>query len=728
LYLQIFIISICKYKTVYTIGVALMATGIKTIEYAFAMDTTQQTTGVAHSLAQLSALVIPESSPSFLSVTLEVDLMESGTAAASMSAIALSIQLAAVGASSATVTQTITNSGENQSIRVTRDVTSYFTTNWTGTSMTSNCIVTATGISTINVCAKLIITYSYDDTSTTQIKTVKIPINGNLGVLTTAFTTVGSTANQWPNLDTFLPELNKSYKDIFFEMETNTGTTAAASSGLTMRYDGSTSVADLTWAHTLNSATFKCRRDKLLGSITTNATHSVEALATSATADATDCLNGHIVVTYTFDYAVPAAWQATHAYSVGNRVYASSNYSVVDRRNAVHICTTAGTSGGTEPTWNAGVGATTTDSGATWTVVSTINSLQMSIDDEEAWMAGTTATDKNRTSVTVVVQEPGTIATVHSAIFATLIDAGAPSIRLTVDAQAEATYAFATAARCGCMTAQRRIDDVLALSRGVNSFDIDYYSTSATVGNMGSNLCLRAYINYTSGLHKDGHSVHAQTRCYLIRPHATGNLVVRLTAAQTTVPVLPANYWLLGTGYEIILMSSGTTGVNQLQPTMQVKVNSDEGSLAGWIPLYSGLYSSDTEVGPSLIYARGRHAWQRWPAEVDTNRLILDASHTYRWDSVTTNTFWQTKMYLTYSQITYAIAGNISGSSGGTVTIYAHITDPFDSLNTGTIIGTTSRTGNGAYSIPWYDNTVYVMVEAYESGSLIGRSDDGLAE
>jgi hypothetical protein len=59
------------------------------------------------------------------------------------------------------------------------------------------------------------------------------------------------------------------------------------------------------------------------------------------------------------DPATPTAWQATHAYTVGQ--------TVLDTNNNVQMCTTAGTSGGTAPAWSSVVGGTTTDSTVTWT-------------------------------------------------------------------------------------------------------------------------------------------------------------------------------------------------------------------------------------------------------------------------------------------------------------------------------------------------------------------------
>lgn len=56
----------------------------------------------------------------------------------------------------------------------------------------------------------------------------------------------------------------------------------------------------------------------------------------------------------------PAAWVASTAYTVGQRVKSGSGVTLRS-----HIVTVAGTSGGSAPTWNTS-GGTTTDGGVTW--------------------------------------------------------------------------------------------------------------------------------------------------------------------------------------------------------------------------------------------------------------------------------------------------------------------------------------------------------------------------
>jgi len=60
-----------------------------------------------------------------------------------------------------------------------------------------------------------------------------------------------------------------------------------------------------------------------------------------------------------------SAWASSTAYSVGNIVRAST----LQASGLVFRCTTAGTSGGSEPTWGTDIGSTVTDGTVVWTAV-----------------------------------------------------------------------------------------------------------------------------------------------------------------------------------------------------------------------------------------------------------------------------------------------------------------------------------------------------------------------
>jgi hypothetical protein len=262
----------------------------------------------------------------------------------------------------------------------------------------------------------------------------------------------------------------------------------------------------------------------------------------------------------------------------------------------------------------------------------------------------------------------------------------------------------------------------MTLTRGYNNIVIDWFSTSGTAGNIGSNMAGVLFLNYTSDKHADGDGVHGHTICWLIKPYATGGLVQRVQAAATTTPNIPeTSYWLMGLGYQIILLTSGTAS-GSLAFAMQAEVQAAEAEGAGWRTIYAGLYASDAEIGPSLMWARARTEFKRYPNDTDSSRLNVETARDYRFDvNVAAAAVWQARMFMTYHSISYSISGNVTGSSGGTVTIAAFRAD------TGEKIDSTTRVGNGSYTIPWYDNTTEVFAEARESGTLIGRSDNATA-
>lgn len=69
-----------------------------------------------------------------------------------------------------------------------------------------------------------------------------------------------------------------------------------------------------------------------------------------------ECIKG------TFRSHGMTAWAASTAYSQGDRVWATNAYGPY-----IFECTTAGTSGATQPTWTVTLGGTTADNTATWT-------------------------------------------------------------------------------------------------------------------------------------------------------------------------------------------------------------------------------------------------------------------------------------------------------------------------------------------------------------------------
>ena len=639
-----------------------MALRTKTIEYAFALNTASVATAVARTFTNITVNIPETTTRTFRSVQVVYSCIDNVATAASMTAVNLSCTVGVAAASAATVTQTIANSGENQTFYFTKDVTAYFQTNFTGATQTVGAAMTVTGVATQNASAKLIITYEFEDSAqTTRIKTVKIPVDGNQTALTTAFVNVGGLAGQIPALDTFLPETAKTYRSIFFEMMVHTGTSAAAASTLDMSYNGgTTTVADLTWGHSLASDTFYHRIDDLTGTLTTSAAQNLQAKCTSTTGEPTPCLSGVLVVTYEYNH------------STSTRI---------------------------------------------------INSIQLPIMDEVAYSGGNTTGDTSRFVRTITVQEPGTITLLQSGVLMSFNSSGATTVDLRVGAQTARTFAHAATVRGGSCTHMRRFDAGAAggvgmtLARGTNTLTIDWFTSTITAGTPASNASGLCYLNYSSDKHSSGDMVHNHTTYWMTRAHATGNLVPVLQVSPLTTPIIQAtNYWLTGAGFQIVHMTSGTANTS-LGMGVLAEVQAAEADGAGWRAMYSGLMESDSECSPNIMFARVRDDFLRFTNDPDTSRLNIETARSFRFDSsVSTGSFWQMSQFITYHAITYAITGTITNSAGGTVTLTAY------RVSDGIEIGTTTRVGNGTYTITWYDDTSPVVVEAYEDATHKGLS------
>ncbi|NBS71412.1 hypothetical protein EBT31_21245, partial [bacterium] len=263
----------------------------------------------------------------------------------------------------------------------------------------------------------------------------------------------------------------------------------------------------------------------------------------------------------------------------------------------------------------------------------------------------------------------------------------------------------------------------IELARGSNTLTVDYYSNSAVTGSLGTNFSALLFLNYTSGKAAAGDGAHNHTTQWISRPHATGNAVNKLTYTPSTTPTIPESmYWLTNSGFEIYLQTSGT-GSSNLGLTYSAQVNSNEGQGAGWLDIYSSFYLSDAEVGPNVVYCRSRSLFKRWPNDTDTERLNIETSRSFRFDStVASATFWQSKQYITYHSITQPIGGTLSGVAVDTeVALKAY------NAFTGQLVGSAIRIGNGTYSIDWIDDTEPVYVVAEDATGPIGVSQQAVA-
>lgn len=358
---------------------------------------------------------------------------------------------------------------------------------------------------------------------------------------------------------------------------------------------------------------------------------------------------------------------------------------------------------------------------------SIMNSLLLAAADEIGWPGNTTTNDESRFERMIWVEEPGTITLRQSAVLGFINDPGTITLNMQVGSQASSRAYTLTAgsAECGPRPFCHRIDSggaagaALTLARGRNVVDIDRWTTAAQVG---SNFSAMLILNYTSDKHADGDAVHNQTTCWSIcDPNNVFNSVQRdISAPNRLFSISETNYYMTGLIYEVMGVMAGATASAFV---LQAERTTGEFEEKGWEELIAAMYRSDGELGVFWTLGAARDQFNRWPGDPRAG-LDLETTRQYRMCMATFMTLG-VRAWVTRHAITYSVAGTISGSSGGTVNLALCRADsngvPKETVLTG------SRTGNGAYSFTWYDNTEDMVVVARESDTLLGVSAPDVA-
>jgi hypothetical protein len=199
----------------------------KTVEYSIPLIAT-----VAPSTNQdftPITVYLPETDKTITQVLARISAGSRTTASSTGAQKVLTISLGGAGTQSQTaIVQGSSSSTTYHTFHDFVDFTSYFQTNWSGTSMSldGNIRFDPTGsfAEFINVSITFIITYSYENTSTTHVKTVKIPLFATNDRI--PLTKPGTPQDIIPNLSTELPELSKTFRNISLVIESGNGTSA----------------------------------------------------------------------------------------------------------------------------------------------------------------------------------------------------------------------------------------------------------------------------------------------------------------------------------------------------------------------------------------------------------------------------------------------------------------------------------------------------------------------
>lgn len=640
-----------------------MATREKTVCFAFPMTTALVADAVVTNLTQIT-LHIPEASPTFTSVFVEVGFQDCITAAGgTIGEHRVGMQLGTSGYLTITETDDITNSGENiAGVIGPWDFTTLFNTSWSGTSMTCDLQVyfdqtTGTTQGMRNVTALVWVTYTYNDTAATQIKTVMIPLESLVGTLPTTATNFG--ANQIPQLTGaggLLPEAGITIRDYFFVIEGNENNNNTTTDfTLSVNIDGGTATNFQVQEAGLASDRF-CRWTYAPSVPSTTTSHNLQ-LWSSVT---NKC--NHVTVTLYVTYEF----------------------------------TLAGTS-------------------------RVLNSIMLPIEISSPLGLQTTA-EASRFKRSISIQEPGTISLKQSGFRMNYNTNGSvTSHRWAAGSQTYRNYTPLANVVTGMFSVQQRIDSGgaqgagITLARGMNDFVLDGYTTNATTEMTNVNGTL--VLNYESDVSSTGIGAHNHTvRKVLLQWDALLSDLNRINNWSFVIP--ESSYWIVSAGFVFTQWVSTAS----MAVTFDVECLAGEGKGAGYYDIYADAYVADAEISCSMIWMRSRDTFKRFPADNDPDRLDIETARDYRLYTTTTCGNGIISV-LTWHGMTWTVAGTLTGNDAAKTTEVRLV-----HRNTGEVRQKqTLAAGTTAFSFTVNDNTDDYCVDAYQDATHTGRSNWGTA-
>jgi hypothetical protein len=615
-----------------------MATRLNTIEYAFDLRTSPAYTLAAatrhdfvnYGGSQLNVYIPETTSRTFISAYVEIcarDASSATSSRASLSSWLIGIKFGANAFDDVTVTDTMTDTGEQISYIWKRDVTARFTAQFTGSSQAVQVgfqFATSSATNPViltNISAKLVITYSYDDTSgaTTRIKTVRIPLESHTDTVPlTTLTQIGT--NQIPNLDTFLPEDTTAYRCKFFEISGNEAIGATTDTTLTVALDAET--PGFSFSPNENANNSSCF-DTLIwtrSDMTTNGTHAFMAKMAGVAGYNNLCVV--LVVTYEYTEA---------------------------------------------------------------TTSTVINSLAIPWHFEDVNLYNSSGY-KSRYSRSFNLCEPGSLTLVQSGVMIYSSAVSAANQSCAIGSQAYRTYTTnAGSVTCGQVSLTQRFDSGGAQGAGASISDnaititIDSYSASLAVY---TNVCGIIYLNYTSDKATTGGTgVHAKTIKKLTYATAADGTAIAI-GSPTLLDIPETYYGIISAG---VLMET-ESALTQNGTNIAVSQNAGEGSGGGYRTIISTTLSTDPELGRKSVYADATDLFDRFDGDYDSKRLAVEGARYWKADTIST-AYKSFEHWVSYHGHYFQIMGQVFQSAGGTVTIKYHDATTDECLTTTTRTG-----------------------------------------
>ena len=322
----------------------------------------------------------------------------------------------------------------------------------------------------------------------------------------------------------------------------------------------------------------------------------------------------------------------------------------------------------------------------------------------------------------LLINEPTAITFVKGALEVCYTAAVSCSIAVSAGAQSAAGRIYAMAAgtlATGMYSFQHGLDSssalgaALTLARGQNAITISMWRTVGAAYNVSGTI----RILYSSAVASGGVDTHNRV-CWELARSILFTAVTDETLTNESFQIPETSYWLNAAGFKYLMWNTAAT--NYL--TAQARLLTGETPGDGWRDLYSDFLSTGPELGYIEWSVRGRDEFKNYPQDQDTSQMNIESARSIR-NTAVTGIRYGARWTVSYTSITFTVAGTISGSAGGVITIdLFQITTGNDAV----FFDQTTRTGNGTYTFDVYDNTLNYYVVAYETSTLKGVSKEAI--
>lgn len=531
---------------------------------------------------------------------------------------------------------------------------------------------TATSLSSsiTNLAAKMYFTYEYEESTAAKlIKTVRIPIQSHHTTLTTLMSEVGVFTGtipaprfQIPQLSTFLPETSGRVIRQAW-LEMYSNQASAATTNFSGVYQID------------NSASFQIRRSTF-----------------------NQALNGDSLV------------KDIMIYNTGSYVEdLSHSFNAASSVAARHQCL-----GGF-------LGVTYEYDNDIITNPTRLNSIILGTDsyDKNFYMNGSSSADMDWRYLKFYIPENNPVLKQSAFVHHVMTPGGATFGVREAKQNLSRSYTLGALVGAGGQIIHHRIDHsgTVSLQKGENVLTSTFQSNAAnTIGPWAH----WAIINYHSDVSDSNEGSHNHTTIWCLAsssiPHV-GNFAQIGGTTIRSASISANNYFLNSVIYEYCLRNAST-----MDFTLQMSLTSSENYSNGWTSVIPVQFNwSDAELQPIKFMNDAKDSFNIYPEMTGTysGKANIELPRRYRsWVGVAGP--WWLRKYVTYHSLTSSINGTITGSAGGSIDIRLIRLSDFN------VVNNTTRIGNGAFSMSWYDNSSNnYIVMARENANCKGISAAG---